>query len=70
MDVTAEETVTDVCRVPERSTRQSVCKVQSPVVAVGLSEHAVDVVGEVVELEPEVEVREAVVVGDAVAVDP
>jgi hypothetical protein len=39
-------------------------------VAVALSEHAVDVVDEVVELEPEVEVREAVVVGDAVAVDP
>jgi hypothetical protein len=29
MDVTAEETVTDVCRVPERSTRQSVCSLPS-----------------------------------------
>jgi len=40
--------------------------------AVGLAQHAVDVVGEVVELEAEVEVREAVVVvlGDAVVVDP
>jgi hypothetical protein len=37
--------------------------------AVGLAEHAVDVVGEVVELEAEVEVREAVAGVDAVAVD-
>jgi hypothetical protein len=36
--------------------------------AVGLAEHAVDVIGERVELEPEVEVDEAVVVGDAVVV--
>jgi hypothetical protein len=29
IDVTAEETVTDVCRVPETSTRQSVCSLPS-----------------------------------------
>jgi len=34
-----------------------------------LAEHAMDVVGERLELEAEVEVDEAVVVGDAVVVD-
>jgi hypothetical protein len=29
MNVTAEEIVTDVCRVPERSTRQSICSLSS-----------------------------------------